>query len=184
MRQGTAWFEVSEVAANSYRVRLGGAFQGAWMASLSRRLAERRLSIDHTHARLQSSELWIAELHLIAVDARGLDPLELDYVALAQQTELGARPSFELDAYRLFESRDYDGTLMLTLEAVDTLGLLGGLLGALAELELVPIELHIETRGGRAYDCLWLKSSAGQAPSATTRAVATALLDGALRARG
>lgn len=154
------------------------------MASLSRRLAERRLSIDYTHARLQSAELWIAELHLIALGAGELDPLELDYAALAQQTEPGTRPSFELDGYRLFESGDYGGTLRLTLEAADSLGLLGGLLGALAELELVPIELHIETRGGRAYDLLWLKSDAGQVPSATARAAATALLDGSLRPRG
>ena len=55
---------------------------------------------------------------------------------------------------------------MLTLEAADSLGLLGALLGGLAELELFPLELHIETRAGRAYDSLWLAGAAGTPPAA------------------
>jgi hypothetical protein len=161
-RRGEAWSEATELTKASFRVRLGGPFRGAWMASLSHHLAARHLSIDHTHARLTGAETWIAELHLVAL-AGAPDALHLDYIELAERAEPARAAPFGLDSYRLIESRDYGGTLMLTLEAADSLGLLGALLGALAELELFPVELHIETRAGRAYDSLWLAAAGGTA---------------------
>jgi len=173
-RRGEAWSEVTHLEGVAYRVRLGGPFQGAWLATLSNRLAERHISIDHTHARLSGDELWIAEFHLLALPGAP-NLFTVDYIALAELAS-GALPGpFELDSYRLIESRDYGGTLMLTLEAADSLGLLGALLGALGELGLHPRELHIETRGGRAYDSLWL-AAAGQAPPPPTARDAAELL--------
>jgi len=78
----------------------------------------------------------------------------LDYIAFAEQAEPSQSAAFEVDSYRLLESRDYGGSLMLTLEAADSLGLLGSLLGSLAELELFPLELHLE----RALDALMIRS--------------------------
>lgn len=154
-RRGEAWSEVTELEPPAFRLRLGGAFQNAWLASLTGRLAERHLSIDHIHARLSGDDIWIAELHLLAL--RGApDPSSIHYVELAQHPEPAPTTPFELDSFRLIESRDYGGTLMLSLEAKDSLGLLGSLLGSLARLGLLPIEMHIETREGRAYDSLWL----------------------------
>jgi hypothetical protein len=176
IRRGEAWSEASELAPGSFRVRLGGAFRGAWLAGLSSRLAERQLSIDHIHARRTGEALWIAELHLLTAEPTA-DPLDVDYSALAEQADAAsARPGFELDSYRLLESRDYGGTLMLTLEAADSLGLLGALLSALAQLGLFPDELHIETRGGRAYDSIWLSGAGGLPPSALARDAAEQLL--------
>ena len=171
VRRGEAWSEATELAPGSFRVRLGGPFRGAWMASLSRGLAAHNISIDHTHARLTGDQIWIAELHVIAL-AGAPRPLGVDYIALAEQPDPEQARSFEVDSYRLIESRDYGGTLMLTLEAPDSLGLLGALLGGLAELELFPLELHIETRSGRAYDSLWLAAAAG-APPSTAAGLAT-----------
>ncbi len=74
--------------------------------------------------------------------------LGIDYVALAEETDISTKPVFVIDSYRLLDSRDYGGTLMLTLEAPDSLGLLGSLLTRLALLGLVPVELHIETKAG------------------------------------
>jgi hypothetical protein len=145
------------------------------MASLSRRLAERHISIDHAHARRQGDELWIAELHLIAL-AGAPDPKTLDYIAMAEEAEPPRSAGFTLDSYRLLESRDYGGSLMLTLEAFDSLGLLGSLLGSLAELGLFPLELHIETRGGRAYDSLWLAGPGAARPTASAALAAEQLL--------
>ena len=163
-RRGDAWAEATELARKGCRLRLGGPFRGAWMASLSRRLAERHISIDHTHARLSGQDVWLAELHLIGLaHAPVLDTL--DYIALAQDPDPMQSAAFQLDSYRLIESRDYGGSLMLTLEAPDSLGLLGALLGGLAELELFPVELHIETRLGRAYDSLWVAGPGGAPPS-------------------
>ena len=177
-RRDEAWSEATVLGPDEFRVRLGGLFTGAWMARLSNRLAERDLSIDHIHARLTTDRLWIAELHLIRL-VLTTDPLSLDYAALAEDdTEGPISGKLLLDSYRLIESRDYGGTLMLTLEAEDSLGFLAALLGRLAQLELFPVELHIETRGGRAYDSLWLTGPAGGAPpSSHARDAVADLLD-------
>ncbi len=176
-RHGAAWSEATELGANEYRVRLGGAFHGGWMANLCSHLAEAQLSIDHIHARLTTDDVWLAELHLIRMSAV-TDPLDLDYAALAlEEDEAPASGRLEIDNYRLLESRDYGGSLMLTLEAPDSLGLLGALLGPLARLGLFPIELHIETRAGRADDSLWLTTAGGGAPSHDARDAVAELLD-------
>ncbi len=150
-RRGEAWSEATELEPSSFRVRLGGPFRGAWLANLSCRLAEQQISIDHVHARLNAEYIWIAELHLLGL-GQAKDPLNIDYVARAEEADISTRPVFAIETYRLLESRDYGGTLMLTLEARDSLGLLGSLLTRLALLGLVPVELHIETKAGRAYD--------------------------------
>jgi len=162
-RHGEAWSEATKLRPSSFRVRLGGLFRGAWLAHLSCRLAERQISIDHVHARLNADYVWMAELHLIA-PSEAPDPLRVDYAALAEETDMSTQPVFVIDGYRLLESRDYGGTLMLTLEAPDSLGLLGSLLTRLALLGLVPVELHIETKAGRAYDSLWLHAADGTPP--------------------
>ena len=163
-RRGEAWSEATELAPTSFRVRLGGPFRGAWLANLCCRLADLQISIDHVHARLTADDIWLAELHLVSVgQLKG--PLDIDYVALAEETDISTKPAFLIESYRLLESRDYGGTLMLTLEAPDSLGLLGSLLTRLALLGLVPVELHIETRVGRAFDSLWLRSADGGPPA-------------------
>jgi hypothetical protein len=174
-RRGEAWSEITRLDRTAFRFRIGGPFRGAWLATLSHRLAERHISIDHTHARLSGDETWIAEFHLLALPGAP-DLLSADYIALAEAPSAAPASAFELDSYRLIESRDYGGTLMLTLEADDSLGLLGSLLGALAELGLHPLELHIETRGARAYDSLWLAAAGGAPPPATAREAAEQLL--------
>ena len=174
-RRGAAWAEATALDPTAFRLRIGGPFRGAWMGSLSRCLAERDVSIDHTHARRQGDEMWIAELHLIAL-AHAPDLAGLDYIAFAERAEPTRSSSFAIDSYRLLESRDYGGSLMLTLEAADSLGLLGSLLGSLAELDLFPLELHIETRGGRAYDSLWLAGPGGARPTTSAAQAAEQLL--------
>jgi hypothetical protein len=174
-RRGEAWSEVTRLGDLAFRFRIGGPLHGAWLATLSNRLAERHISIDHTHARLSGDEIWIAEFHLLALPGAP-DLLAVDYIALAQAVSTTQPGAFELDSYRLIESRDYGGTLMLTLEAPDSLGLLGSLLGAFDELGLHPLELHIETRGARAYDSLWLAAENGAPPSAAAREAAERLL--------
>jgi hypothetical protein len=175
-RRGEAWSEATELAPSSFRVRLGGPFRGAWLANLSNRLADWQISIDHVHARLTSDSIWIAELHLLGL-GHGNVPLDIDYVALAEETDIRTKPAFVIDSFRLLESRDYGGTLMLTLEAPDSLGLLGSLLTRLALLGLVPVELHIETRAGRAFDSLWLCAAGGGPPPSDAHNAVAQLLD-------
>ena len=175
-RRGEAWSEATEVAPSSFRVRLGGPFRGAWLAILSCRLADQQISIDHVHARLTADQIWIAELHLLGLNPAA-NPLDVDYAALAEETDISTKPVFTIDSYRLLESRDYGGSLMLTLEAPDSLGLLGSLLTRLALLGLVPVELHIETRAGRAFDSLWLCAAGGGAPTSDARDAVAQVLD-------
>ncbi|HKO46192.1 MAG TPA: hypothetical protein VJV79_00625 [Polyangiaceae bacterium] len=175
-RRGEAWSEATALLRSSFRVRLGGPFRGAWLANLSCRLAELQVSIDHVHARLTADDIWIAELHVLG-SKQAQDPLGIDYAALAEETDIGAQPVFAIDSYRLLESRDYGGTLMLTLEAPDSLGLLGSLLARLALVGLVPVELHIETKAGRAYDSLWLHAADGTPPTSELRGTLCRLLD-------
>lgn len=178
-RNGEAWSEASELGSRSFRVRLGGRFRGAWLANLCCRLAEQHVSIDHVHARRTNDEIWIAELHLLGPmeNVAAKDPLAIDYVALAEEPDARTKPVFVIDSYRLLESRDYGGSLMLTLEAPDSLGLLGSLLMRLSLLGLVPIELHIETRDGRAYDSLWLCAAEGGCPTSEAKDAVTQILD-------
>jgi len=175
-RRGEAWSETTELSASNFRVRLGGPFRGAWLANLSCRLAESQISIDHVHARLTGDDMWIAELHVLG-QGQGQGPLDIDYVALAAETDVSTKPAFIIDSYRLLESRAYGGTLMLTLEAPDSLGLLGSLLTRLALLGLVPVELHIETRAGRAFDSLWLSAAGGGPPSSDAHDAVAQVLD-------
>jgi len=177
-RRGEAWSEATRLADGAFRVRMGGPFPTAWLSILSTHLAERNVSIDHIHAR-HTDDIWIAEFHLLALHGAP-DLLSVDYIELALGAITGSAGSFELDAYRALESRDYGGTLMLTFEARDALGLLGSLLSALAELDLYPLELHIETRNGRAYDSLWLARAGGGPPSPRIVTSALDLLDAAL----
>ncbi len=179
-RRGEAWSETTELAPSSFRVRLGGPFRGAWLANLSCRLAEQQISIDHVHARLTGDQIWIAELHLLGL-GQVADPLSIDYAALAEEAEVSTRPVFVIDSYRLLESRDYGGSLMLTLEAPDSLGLLGSLLMRLALLGLAPVELHIETKAKRAYDSLWLCASGGGPPTSDARDAVAQVLDRSLK---
>jgi len=175
-RRNEAWSEATELSSSTFRVRLGGPFRGAWLANLCCRLAERQISIDHVHARLTADDIWIAELHVL-----GQGALDLDYVAVAEETEINTKPAFFIDSYRLLESRDYGGTLMLTLEAPDSLGLLGSLLTRLALLGLVPVELHIETRAGRAFDSLWLCAAGGGPPPTDAPDAVAQVLDRSCR---
>lgn len=188
-RKGAAWCEVAKLADPIVRIRLGGLLQTSWMSALCSGLAESRISIEHTHARLAHDNTWIAELHVFPV-AGGADPLKLPYIDLMEAVDAGppapdsGRPALRLDSYRLIESRDHGGTLMLTLEGPDTLGLLGALLGGIAGLGLFPVEVHIETRGGRAYDCLWLGAAGGAAPTSSTKEALDQLLTQSLSATG
>jgi len=183
IRRGAVWCEVAKLGDPMVRIRLGGLLRTRWMSALCNRLAESRISIEHTHARLAHDESWIAELHIFPMEGAA-DPLKLPYIELMETDDAissaaagpDTGPAFRLDSYRLIESRDYGGTLMLTLEAADTLGLLGALFASLAELGLFPVEVHIETRDSRAYDCLWLGALGGAPPPASAKEALDQLL--------
>jgi hypothetical protein len=178
--QASAWFEVNRLGGDTSRLRLGGLFRTAWLAALCNQLAHHRLSIDRAHARLAQRDAWIAELHLVSLPGAA-DPSGLPYVELIESDHTAPTTALALDSYQLVESGDHGGTLLLTIEAEDALGLLGSLLDSLARIELFPIEVHIETRAGRAYDCLWLAAEGRTPPTAQARDALQRVLTGCAR---
>jgi hypothetical protein len=179
-RDGSTWSEVTPLGAGAYRVRLGGAFRPAFMATLGMALSERLISIDRVHATRARDWSWLAELHVIAL-VGAHDPMTVPFVALADADIAHEVSPLMLDRYELIESGDHGGTLRLTLEAQDSLGLLGSLLSSLATFLLFPVELHIETRSGRAHDRLWLGGIGTSAPSRKAEEALRRLLAGSLK---
>jgi UTP:GlnB (protein PII) uridylyltransferase len=92
--------------------------------------------------------------------------------------------ALELDSYELTASTAHGGTLHLTIDARDSLGLLGALLQQLAQLTLYPIEMHIETQAGRAQDALWLYTDQPQHRVTDLQDMVERTLVAALRTRG
>lgn len=180
-RRGPAWCEVTPLDGGFFRVRVGGLLKTGWKAGLCNRLAEARISVDHMHARVSHDDAWIAELHLCALEGAP-DPMGLPYIELGEDDDAAPSTELYLDSYRLIDSRDYGGSLMLTLEGPDKLGLLGSLLASMAELSLYPVEVHIETHGGRAYDSLWVRAAGGVVPSAAAKQALESILASSLPA--
>ena len=174
-----AWSDVTALGGSAFKIRLGGTFGAAWLARLCRGLASQRISIERAHAMRAPNRAWSAELHVVCLPgAPALESLPILPLVAAELPDAGP---LELDRYRLHPSTAHGGTLYLTIEAPDTLGLLGGLLAQLAKLSLYPIEMHIETRAGRAEDSLWLYTDHGPRPSIETQDALDRVLAGALR---
>lgn len=162
--QSRSWVEVTALVPRGHRVRLGGFFGPAFMANLCQGLAAQRISIERAHAMRARNGSWLVELHVQTLEG-ALDPSSLPYIALAESTRTHVDTQLTLDEYELVQSVDHGGTLKLTLEAADALGLLGALLAQIAGLSLFPIEMHIDTRAGRAHDCFWLRAMGEDVPS-------------------
>ena len=174
-----AWSDVAWLGPSRFRIRLGGTFGSAWLARLCRGLAGERISIERAHAMRAPNRAWSAELHVLCLPgAPALADLPILQLLAAEIPEPGP---LELDRYALTASTAHGGTLHLTIEAEDTLGLLGSLLAQLAALGLYPIEMHIETRNGRAEDSLWLYTESAARPGADLQDALEASLAAAVR---
>jgi hypothetical protein len=176
--QTPAWSEVTRLAEDCFRVRLGGSFGQGWLASLCRGLAAQSISIERAHAMRTRNLSWIAEFTARAL-AGAPQPEGVPYLVLAATPVAPESEPLNLDRYQL--ECCYDGTLKLSFEAQDTLGLLGKLLEKLAALGLYPVEMHIETQTQRASDTLWLSTAEGGMPGDLSRAALERVLDQAVR---
>jgi hypothetical protein len=176
--QAPAWSEVTRHSDGTFRVRLGGSFGQGWLASLCCGLATRRISIERAHAMRTRNLSWIAEFTALSVEGAD-DPDRVPYLALATTpAALDGKP-LRLARYEIEPC--FDGTLKLSIEARDTLGLLGSLLDKLASLGLYPIEMHIETTPSDvACDALWLSTADGGSPSSELTSNLVQMLESAL----
>jgi hypothetical protein len=173
------WTDVAALGHSTFRIRLGGQFGAAWLARFCRGLASQRISIQRAHAMRAPNRSWNAELHVLCLPGAPA----LSSVPLLQLTaaELPEPTPLELTRYALTASTAHGGTLHLKVEAADTLGLLGSLLAQLATLQLHPIEMHIETRDGRAEDSLWLYTDHATRPTFEFQEALERTLEAALR---
>jgi len=174
-RKGQAWSEVTMLDGTHARLRLGGLFRTTWMAALCQGLAERRLSIDHAHAGIAHDGSWNVELS-VSPQSGAPELASLPLLALVEAEVLPEVRTVRLDRQVFHDSPDHGGSLFVAVEAQDSLGLLGQLLASFAKLGLFPIEMHIETRDGRAFDSLWLCTADRQCPSRGTRTALAHLL--------
>jgi hypothetical protein len=174
----SAWSEVTKLADESFRVRLGGSFGQGWLASLCRGLAAQNISIERAHAMRTRNSSWIAEFTARALPGAPL-PESVPYLGLAARAVAPDGQPLSLDRFEL--EACYDGTLKLAFEAQDALGLLGTLLEKLAGLGLYPVEMHIETLTQRVSDVLWLCAAEGGAPGDLARAALERMLKLAVR---
>lgn len=173
-----AWSDVTTLGATSYRLRLGGAFGSGWLARLCRGLANQRISIERAHAMRAPNDAWNVELHVECLaGASAVTGLPLLQLVAADAPASGP---LEIERYELVSSAAHGGTLQLTIEAADTLGLLGSLLLQLEKLDLYPIEMHIETRNGRAEDQLWLYTDRAPRPTDSQLKALETVLDESL----
>jgi hypothetical protein len=177
-RNGSAWSEVTALQdgqSGAYRIRLGGMLRSNWMLGVCTGLAKQNISIDRAHARrLAHDGTWIAELHVIAMPGAA-DPLQLPLIAFAEEAPVDTGAALALRDYELIDSTDHGGTLRLTFSAQDSVGLLGALLRTVCGASLLPVEMHIETRGMQACDCLWLTSLVDDKPHQPAEAERNAL---------
>ncbi len=128
-----------------------GWFGPTWLASMCAELGQRGISIERAAARRSRDGTWTAELDLLAL-TRSEDPLAVPYVELTESSALQSMHPLQLLRYTIAEAGQRGGPLLVTIEALDRVGLLGNFLGQLAMLLLFPVELRVETRGDRAYD--------------------------------
>ena len=166
---GSPWSEVTQTSEHGYRIRLEGTFGPSWIASLCAELADRSLSIDRAHAMRTPNQTWVAELNVEVVAGADTDPMSIPYVELAEAGAPDASDPLSLSHFEIEETTAHGGTLKLTIEGRDSLGLLGSLLSQLAMLFLFPIEMHIETREGRAHDSFWLGTVGATSPGPRVR---------------
>jgi hypothetical protein len=178
MSQAPAWSEVTRHSDGSFRVRLGGSFGPGWLASVCCGLATRRISIERAHAMRTRNLSWIAEFTALTLEGAE-DPDRVPYLALATTPVALDGHALQLDSYQI--EACFDGTLKLSVEAHDALGLLGSLLDKLASLGLYPIEMHIETTPSDvACDALWLSTADGGSPSSELTRALEQMLQAAL----
>ena len=175
------WSDVTGLGDSCFRIRLGGTFSSAWLARLCRGLAGERISIERAHAMRAPNRAWSAELHVRCLPgAPAVASLPLLQLVAAEVPEPGP---LELESFDLTASTAHGGTLHLVIAALDSLGLLGSLLAQLAKLTLYPIEMHIETKDGRAQDSLWLYTDQAPRPTLDLQEALERVLASSLRTR-
>jgi len=169
-------FDIRPLGERGFALQLWGPLPPFWAASLTGGLAAAGIRVTRGYARRIPDRGWLAELELEDLDD-SQDPVLLDYLELARRqpvTSSTVEPRLTRSHTSL--TGKHGGSLYLEVRGTDQIGFLGALLGRLAELDLVPEELVVDTRGEPVLDRFFLVDGAGGLPDAERRQALSVLL--------
>jgi hypothetical protein len=161
-------FEIKKIDGrlNGYRLVIKGFLAPGWIGRLTAGLAKHRIDIVSAQAEKVTTTAWHSTFELKTAPF-ALDPLNLDYVALAGTEHSSGRSAgkIELLNYTMEPCQGHDGSLYVEVKGVDRLGFLGDLLDYFSMRCLFPVKMTIETVGNAAVDRFWLRGVGGSRPS-------------------
>jgi hypothetical protein len=176
-------FEVRHDTRHKFALRIWGPLPATWAAGLGVGLYEAGIRVVRGRARRAAAGPWFGEFELEALDDSE-EPVLIDYLGLtARPLEELAAPGIRLGSHHRSLTAKHGGSLFLEVRARDRIGFLGGLLTRIAELGLVPEELHVDTCGVPVLDRFFLKGSDGKPPDRAARQALGELLDRLSRPR-
>jgi hypothetical protein len=153
-------------ADNLYELKLGGFLMPGWAGRLTAGLAQHGVSIIRGEAEKVTLTTWSSKFQL-QFPRFGVDPLSLDYSALAKTELAQDRPTGKISLleYAMQPTQQHDGSLYLEIRGVDRVGFLGDLLDYFSMRCLFPVKMSVETVQNTALDRFWLKGVGGSRPS-------------------
>jgi hypothetical protein len=156
-------FELLKNGPGLYQLKIWGKFPPRWLANLTSGLSALDININRGAAHKVTARLWEGILEVSPATVSGL-PESLDYLALTRE---GAHVSERADSVRLesFTLEKRDEAFFVEIEAADSVGFLVTVLKTFAFFSLFPVEVRIDTPGGRVRDSFRLKGIGGMAPS-------------------
>jgi hypothetical protein len=171
--------DIARNPSGGYQLGLEGEFlHPHWVAFLFSGLSANRVSVVSGTAQQRSLATWSAAFQLDFTQSPAI-PEQVDYLGLTDQEQLPL--SLEVPTISTFQVlRRGDESLEVRVQAPDQLGFLGRFLGKLCMLGLFPVEMAIDTPGGRIQDSLVFRGIAGLPPNEATRQRLESVLQGAI----
>lgn len=156
---------VRSLGEERFRFYIEGSLAPGWAGNLASGLAAQRISIERGEAHAERGGIWTARFEVQRLaGALPFEAIDLAELASTDSGEGFATP-LRLIGFELEASAERGGCLVVAVSAQDTVGFLAALLRRLSFFSLFPIEMRLETRGGRVEDVLWLRGAGDRAPS-------------------
>lgn len=174
---------ISLDGGDAFTLDVWGYLPPGWLGRLASGLSHSRIGIVRGKARKATAVTWNSSFQIER--AGEADPLAVDYLALASgRMEVPPGSSLVLHDYVLERSRNVEGTLYAEVSGPDRIGFLVSILKIFSFYSLFPVEMLVETEGGRVFDRFWLKGIGGSVPTPESCRLLKESLDALLREGG
>lgn len=157
-------FRVERQDDGYHKLEVYGKMPTDWVGNLTNGIARSGLSIMHGRASREAASSWRGHFAL-ECSPNATAPEKIDYLHLIKTAAASAPANLCIDSYILRPTNELGGSLYLEIRGKDQLGFLGSLLGKLSFYSLFPVQMEIETEGGRILDRFWLTNTGGGLPS-------------------